>query len=81
MSLPLILAAKILKLKIYLLEPNFVLGRANRFFKILYKNLMLQEHIKNFPKKFKHKIETIYPLVRRTITKLKIIIIEINLIF
>ena len=32
MSLPLILAAKILNLKIYLLEPNLVLGRANRFF-------------------------------------------------
>ena len=32
MSLPLILAAKILNLKIYLLEPNFILGRANRFF-------------------------------------------------
>jgi UDP-N-acetylglucosamine--N-acetylmuramyl-(pentapeptide) pyrophosphoryl-undecaprenol N-acetylglucosamine transferase len=31
MSLPIILAAKILKLKIYLLEPNQVLGRANIF--------------------------------------------------
>ena len=32
MSLPLILAAKFCRLKIYLLEPNLVLGRANRFF-------------------------------------------------
>ena len=32
MSLPLILAAKLLKIKIYLLEPNLVLGRANKFF-------------------------------------------------
>ncbi len=32
MSLPLILAAKLLKLKIYLLEPNQVLGRANKYF-------------------------------------------------
>ena len=32
MSLPLILAANILNLKIYLLEPNLVLGRANKFF-------------------------------------------------
>jgi len=32
MSLPLILAAKILRLKIYLTEPNQVLGRSNRFF-------------------------------------------------
>ena len=32
MSLPVILAAKLLNLKIYLLEPNQVLGRANKFF-------------------------------------------------
>ncbi len=67
MSLPLILAAKILQLKIYLLEPNFVLGRANRFFlKSCIKILCYSDHIKNFPKKFKHKIEIIYPLVRRS---------------
>ena len=32
MSLPIILAARLLKLKIYLLEPNQVLGRANKYF-------------------------------------------------
>ena len=32
MSLPLILASKLLKLKIYLIEPNQVLGRANKYF-------------------------------------------------
>ena len=32
MSLPVIIAAKILGLTILLLEPNLVLGRANRFF-------------------------------------------------
>ena len=32
MSLPLILAGKLLNLNIYLLEPNLVLGRANKFF-------------------------------------------------
>ena len=32
MSLPLILAGKILKLEIFLLEPNQVLGRANKYF-------------------------------------------------
>ena len=32
MSLPVILAARLLKLKIYLIEPNHVLGRANKFF-------------------------------------------------
>ena len=32
MSLPLCLAAKILGIKIFLIEPNMVLGRANKFF-------------------------------------------------
>ena len=32
MSLPLILAAKLLKIQIFLIEPNQVLGRANRYF-------------------------------------------------
>ena len=32
MSLPLCLAAKIFNIKIYLFEPNMVLGRANSFF-------------------------------------------------
>ena len=66
MSLPLIIAAKILNLKIYLLEPNFVLGRANRFFlKSCKKILCYTKQIKNFPKKFNNKIELIYPLVRK----------------
>ena len=32
MSLPLCLAAKVLNIKIFLIEPNMVLGRANKFF-------------------------------------------------
>ena len=32
MSLPVIVAARLLRLKIYLIEPNQVLGRANKFF-------------------------------------------------
>ena len=32
MSLPVILAARFLKLDIYLIEPNQILGRANKFF-------------------------------------------------
>ena len=35
MSLPVIFAAKLLKLEIYLIEPNQVLGRANRYFELL----------------------------------------------
>ena len=41
MSLPLILAAKLLNLEIYLFEPNLVLGRANKFFFNLRKNFLL----------------------------------------
>ena len=66
MSLPLILAAKILNLKIYLLEPNFVLGRTNRFFLNSCKKILCYTNqIKNFPKKFSNKIEIIFPLVRK----------------
>ena len=32
MSLPLCLAAKLLNIKLFLFEPNMVLGRANNFF-------------------------------------------------
>ena len=32
MSLPLIIAAKFLRIEIYLVEPNHVLGRSNKFF-------------------------------------------------
>ena len=32
MSIPLCLASKILKIKIFLFEPNMVLGRSNKFF-------------------------------------------------
>ena len=71
MSLPLILAAKLLKLKIYLLEPNLVLGRANRYFlNSCLKIFCYAEKIKNFPNKFKSKIVIIKPLVRKNIYKL-----------
>ncbi len=72
MSLPLILAAKLLKLKIYLVEPNQVLGRANNFFlNFCEKIFCYTKEIKNFPKKFNDKIITIFPLVKENIYKLK----------
>ena len=68
MSLPLIFAGRLLNLKIYLIEPNQVLGRANKFFlsfseKIFCYNLK----IKNFPKNFKDKMIIISPLVKKNI--------------
>ena len=50
MSLPVILAAQILKLNVYLIEPNQILGRANKFFlKYCKKIFCYTENIKNFP--------------------------------
>ena len=71
MSLPLILAAKLLNLKIYLFEPNQVLGRANKFFlNSCIKIFCYTKEIKNFPNNFKDKMIKIEPLVRKSIYKL-----------
>ena len=65
MSLPLCLAAKFLSIKIFLLEPNMVLGRANNFFlKFSEKIFCYNNSIKNFPSKFLNKIVLIKPLIR-----------------
>jgi len=72
MSLPLILASRILKLKIYLIEPNQVLGRANRYFLNYCKKIFCYtEEIKNFPINFKNKIVTVNPLVKKNIYNLR----------
>ena len=71
MSLPVVLAARLLKLKIYLVEPNQVLGRANNFFlKSCQKIFCYTEKIKNFPTEHQNKIEIIHPLVREKIYKI-----------
>ena len=72
MSLPLILAARLLNLKIFLLEPNLVLGRANKYFlNTCEKIFCYTKRIKNFPDNYKDKMITINPLVREDIYKLK----------
>tara|TARA_Y100000591_G_C21823479_1_gene695083 strand:+ start:437 stop:1504 length:1068 start_codon:yes stop_codon:yes gene_type:complete len=66
MSLPICISAKLLKLEIYLLEPNLILGRANRFFlNFCNKIFLYTKELKNFPQKFEHKIRIITPLVRK----------------
>jgi len=71
MSLPLILAAKFLKLEIYLLEPNLVLGRANKFFLgSCVKIFCYTENIKNFPVKYRDKVVVLNPFVKEKIYKL-----------
>ena len=66
MSLPLCLAAKILNIKIFLLEPNMVIGRANKFFlKFCEKIICYSENIIGIPKKFKSKLKILNPLIRQ----------------
>ena len=62
MSLPVCIGAKILGLKIFLLEPNLTLGRGNKFFlNFSEKIICYSKEIKNFPKKFINKIELTKP--------------------
>jgi len=66
MSLPLCLASKILNIKIFLFEPNMVLGRSNRFFiESCEKIFCYSDKIKNFPKKYISKIIVIPALLRK----------------
>jgi len=66
MSLPLCIAARILNVKIFLLEPNMVIGRANKFFlKFCEKIICYSENIIGFPKKFKSKLKILNPLIRQ----------------
>jgi len=66
MSLPVILAARVLNLEIYLIEPNQVIGRANKYFlKFSKKIFCYSKDLKNFPYNYKDKIITIKPLVKK----------------
>ena len=72
MSLPLILAARFLRLKIYLIEPNQIIGRANRYFlSSCEKIFCYNKKINNFPENHKTKIISIHPLVKKNIYELK----------
>jgi UDP-N-acetylglucosamine--N-acetylmuramyl-(pentapeptide) pyrophosphoryl-undecaprenol N-acetylglucosamine transferase len=66
MSIPVIIAAKILGLTIILFEPNLVLGRGNRFFLNFSKKIFCySDKLSNFPKKSLNKVELIKPLVSK----------------
>ncbi len=72
MSLPVIIAAKLLKLEIYLVEPNQVLGRANRYFLNFCKKIFCyNKELKNFPDKFKKKKTVIHPLIKKKVYSLQ----------
>ena len=72
MSLPVILAANLLSIEVYLLEPNRILGRANKFFlNSCVKIFCYTKKIKNFPKNLESKIVEINPLVSEKIYNFK----------
>jgi UDP-N-acetylglucosamine--N-acetylmuramyl-(pentapeptide) pyrophosphoryl-undecaprenol N-acetylglucosamine transferase len=72
MSLPLCFASKILDINIFLFEPNMVLGRSNKFFiKSCKKIFCYSDKIKNFPNKYKNKINVIPALLRKKFYEVK----------
>ena len=84
MSLPLCMASKLLNLKLFLFEPNMVLGRSNKIFINSCKKIFsYSKNIKNLPKKFNNKISLIPALLRKEFyagKKVKDIDAEINLL-
>ena len=72
MSLPLCFASKILNIKLFLFEPNMVLGRSNKFFiKSCEKIFCYSGKIKNFPNKYINKICVIPALLRKNFYDVK----------
>ena len=69
MSIPICLAAKILNIKIFLFEPNFVLGRANLFLLNYCEKIITyaKKILKIYLMKKKHKNFIIKPLIKKNI--------------
>ena len=64
MSLPLCLASNLLNIKIYIFEPNLVLGRANKFMLNFAKKIICYDkNLKGISKKLSNKIYLIKPLL------------------
>ncbi len=72
MTFPFCLAAFILKKKIFLFEPNSVLGRSNRLaLKFSTKIICYDENLRNFPIKYNSKKVMVKPILKKEIYKLK----------
>ncbi len=70
MSLPLCLASNLLNIKIYIFEPNSVLGRANKLvFSFAEKIICYDKNLKGISKKLLHKVYVVKPLLRKEIYK------------
>ena len=66
MTLPICIASRLTKSKLFLFEPNMVLGRSNLFFiNQCQKILCYSDKVKNFPIKHLDKIQTIYPIFKK----------------
>ena len=66
MSLPIWLAAKFLRKRIDLCEPNLVLGKANKFYLNYAKSILCyHNNITKFPERFDYKKLIIKPLIRK----------------
>ncbi len=72
MSLPLCLASNLLNIKIYIFEPNSVLGRANKLILNFAKKIICYDkNLKGISKKLSNKIYLVKPLLRKEIYKYK----------
>ena len=72
MSLPLCMASRILNIKIFLFEPNMVLGRANKFFINSCERIFCySDRIKNFPNKYISKISVVPALLKKNFYGIK----------
>ena len=72
MSLPLCLASNLLNIKIYIFEPNSVLGRANKLIlNFAEKIICYEKNLKGISKKLSNKIYLVKPLLRKEIYKYK----------
>ena len=68
MSIPLCLASKILNIRIYLFEPNMVIGRSNKFIlKFSKKIICYQKNLIGLPKNYYNKVFLSKPILRKEI--------------
>ena len=72
MSLPLCVASKFLNIKLFLFEPNIVLGRLNKFFiNSCIKIFCYSDKIQNLPNKYANKINVIPALLKKKFYEVK----------
>ena len=66
MTLPVCIASRIFKSKLFLFEPNMVLGRSNSIFiRQCQKIFCYSNKIRKFPKEHHNKIKIIFPIIKK----------------